>query len=114
MNICWKFIKNNSMVPTSQRFVRERIQSILKSITYQINDKNGIHARPAGVIVQCAKRFVSDITLENNGKSANCKKLFALMQLGVKFHDAVTISAGGEDEEEAVQCLYNVMRDAGL
>lgn len=86
----------------------------MKSITYQINDKNGIHARPAGLIVQCAKRFTSDVTIEKDGKSANCKKLFALMQLGVRFHDAVTISAEGEDEEEAVQCLYNTMREAGL
>ena len=86
----------------------------MKSITYQITDKNGIHARPAGIIVQCAKRFASEITVETDGKSANAKKLFALMQLGVKFHDAVTVTAEGEDEEEAVQCLYNVMREAGL
>ena len=86
----------------------------MKSITYQISDKNGIHARPAGVIVQCAKRFDSETTLEKEGKSANAKKLFALMQLGVKFQDVVTVTAEGEDEEEAVQCLYNVMREAGL
>lgn len=86
----------------------------MKSITYQITDKNGIHARPAGVIVQCAKRFASEITVEKEGKSANAKKLFALMQLGVKVHDTVTVTADGEDEEEAVQCLYNVMREAGM
>ncbi len=86
----------------------------MKSITYQINDKNGIHARPAGIIVQCAKRFSSGITLEKDGKSADAKKLFALMQLGVRFQDAVTVTAEGEDEEEAVQCLYNTMREAGL
>ena len=86
----------------------------MKSITYQITDKNGIHARPAGIIVQCAKRFAAEIAVEKEGKSANAKKLFALMQLGVKFQDAVTVTADGEDEEEAVQCLYNVMREAGL
>ncbi len=86
----------------------------LKKITYQINDKNGIHARPAGLIVQCAKRFVSDITLELNEKNANCKKLFSVMQLGAKFGNTVTIAAQGSDEEEAAQSLYNTMRDAGL
>lgn len=86
----------------------------MKSITYQITDRNGIHARPAGIIVQCAKRFASEITLEKDGKSADAKKLFAVMRLGVKFHDAVRVTASGEDEEEAVQCLYNTMREAGL
>lgn len=86
----------------------------MKSITYQIKDQNGIHARPAGHIVQCAKRFSSDVTIEKDGKKVNCKKLFALLQLGVKFHDAVTVSAEGEDEDEAVRCLYNTMLEAGL
>ena len=86
----------------------------MKSITYQITDRNGIHARPAGIIVQCAKRFASEITVEKDGESAAAKKLFALMRLGVKFHDAVTVTADGDDEEEAVQCLYNIMREAGL
>ena len=110
VNIYGNFIKNNSRTPTSRR---EGYNS-LKSITYQITDKNGIHARPAGVIVQCAKRFASEITVEKDGVTANAKKLFALMQLGVKFHDAVTVTAEGTDEEEAVQCLYSVMREAGL
>ena len=86
----------------------------MKSMTYQINDKNGIHARPAGRIVQCAKRFSSDVTIEMDGKPADAKKLFALMQLGVRFQDAVTVTAQGDDEEEAVQCMYNTMREAGL
>jgi phosphocarrier protein len=86
----------------------------LKSITYQITDRNGIHARPAGIIVQCAKRFASEITVEKDGESADAKKLFALMRLGVKFHHAVRVMASGADEEEAVQSLYNTMREAGL
>ncbi|MGN1345179.1 MAG: HPr family phosphocarrier protein [Eubacteriales bacterium] len=86
----------------------------MKSITYQINDRNGIHARPAGILVQCAKRFVSEVTMEKNGRSVSCKKLFAVMQLGVKYQDVITISAEGEDEEEAVRCIGDAMRDAGL
>jgi phosphotransferase system HPr (HPr) family protein len=52
--------------------------------------------------------------VEKDGESADAKKLFALMRLGVKFHDAVRVTASGEDEEEAVQSLYNTMREAGL
>ncbi len=86
----------------------------MKSTTYQINDKNGIHARPAGVIVQCARRFASAVALESNGKHADAKKLFAIMQLGVRCGDTVTLTAEGEDEDDAVQELYDTMRNAGL
>jgi len=86
----------------------------VKSTTYQISDKNGIHARPAGVIVQCARRFVSDVSLENSGKSADAKKLFAVMQLGVRCGDTVILTADGADEDDAVQELYDTMRNAGL
>ena len=87
---------------------------ILKSTLYQISDKNGIHARPAGVIVQCARRFSSDIALEANGKRADAKKLFSVMQLGVRCGDSVTLTAEGDDEDDAVQELYDTMRNAGL
>lgn len=86
----------------------------MKSTTYQINDKNGIHARPAGVIVQCARRFTSAVALESNGKHADAKKLFAIMQLGVRCGDTVILTAEGEDEDDAVQELYDTMRNAGL
>lgn len=86
----------------------------MKSITYQIKDKNGLHARPAGKLVRCAERFSSEITVERNGERADCKKLFSLMRLGIKPYETVTVSAEGEDEEEAVQSLHETMLREGL
>lgn len=86
----------------------------VKKMIYIVRDKNGIHARPAGVIVQTAKTFVSDVTISRGEKSADCKKLFQIMQLGVKAGDEVEIRAEGADEENAVEELGKVMREAGL
>ncbi len=86
----------------------------MKSIPYTITDQNGIHARPAGHIVQCAKRFSSAVTVEKDGRFADAKKLISLMQLGVRCGDTVTLSADGADEDEAVAALHTVLRDAGL
>lgn len=102
------------MIKNNIKFNYGKDYLILKSITYQINDKNGIHARPAGLIVQCAKRFSSIITIEKGGQTVDCKRLIQLMQLNVKCGDAVTITANGSDEEEAVKCIYGVMADSGL
>ena len=41
------------------------------------------------------------ITIDKNGKSAAATKLMALMGLGVKCGDTVTVSVEGADEEKA-------------
>ena len=41
--------------------------------TYTVRDKNGIHARPAGALMNCAKKYVSDVTVtlsRDGGKNA--------------------------------------------
>ena len=73
----------------------------MKTFTYTIQDEVGIHARPAGLLVKKAKEFQSTITLENGGKSVNLTKLMAVMGLGVKHGETVTISIEGADEDTA-------------
>lgn len=73
----------------------------MKTFTYTIKDEVGIHARPAGLLAKKAKEFESAITIERNGKSASATKLMALMGLGVKCGDTVTVTVEGADEERA-------------
>ena len=86
----------------------------MKEFRYTISDKNGIHARPAGLIVQCAKGFESILTLWLADQSADCRKLFSLMQLGVKSGDEIRVTAEGRDEEKALTELLETIRRAGL
>ena len=41
----------------------------MKEIKYVITDENGIHARPAGILVKKAKEFNSNIKITKVGKS---------------------------------------------
>jgi phosphocarrier protein len=76
----------------------------MKSFQYTITDEVGIHARPAGLLVKEAKNFESVITLTSaSGKSADVRKLMALMSLAVKHGETVTISAEGPDEDAAIE-----------
>lgn len=77
----------------------------MKSFTYTIKDEVGIHARPAGLLVKKAKEFDSTITVEKDGKLVNASKLMALMGLGVKCGDTVTVKAEGSDEDNAVAAM---------
>ena len=71
----------------------------MRSFEYTITDEVGIHSRPAGILVKEAKSYDSVIKVTKDGKSAEAKKLMALMGLGVKKGDTVTVSVEGGDED---------------
>lgn len=73
----------------------------MKEFTYKICDELGIHARPAGLLVKKAAEFDSEITIYNGEKSADMKRLFSLMSLGVKQGDTVRVTVSGNDEDTA-------------
>ena len=66
----------------------------------------GIHARPAGLLVKEAEKFLSDIQIKmSDDRSADAKRLFALMGLGAAKDDVITVSISGEDEEVAAAAI---------
>ena len=71
----------------------------MRTFEYTITDEVGILARPAGLLVKEAKSYDSVIKVTKDGKSAEAKKLMALMGLGVKKGDTVTVSVEGGDED---------------
>lgn len=70
---------------------------------------NGLHTRPAAQFVKEAKAFNSDITVSSNGKSASAKSLFKLQTLGLVQGTVITISAEGDDEQQAVDHLVKLV-----
>lgn len=74
----------------------------MKSITVTIHDKEGLHARPAGVINKTAKGFTCTTTMTKDGQDADIKRIFAIMGLKVKCGDVLTITCDGPDEDAAI------------
>lgn len=83
----------------------------MNKFTYTITDKDGIHARPAGMLVKEASKFSSDISIEAKGNTADAKKIFSVMSLGVKYDDEITITANGIDEAEAMTAMESFIKD---
>ena len=71
----------------------------MKNFEYVIKDSVGIHARPAGMLVKEAKKYESRIVIGANGKSAEATKLMAVMGLGIKQGETVTVTVEGGNEE---------------
>ena len=82
----------------------------MKEIKYIITDPEGIHARPAGLLVKAAKEFAGDIKIAKDGKAMNCKAIFGIMGLGVKKGEEVTITFDGEDEDKACETINAFMQ----
>ena len=70
------------------------------TFSYMITDENGMHARPAGMLVKFAKETPDRITVKNKDKSADATRLFALMGLGAKKGDTLEFTVTGENAEE--------------
>lgn len=81
----------------------------MTAFEYTIKDSLGIHARPAGLLVKEAQKLTSDIEITCGDKTASLKKLFAVMGLGVKCGDTVTVKVSGADEKadsEAIESFF--------
>ncbi len=70
----------------------------MQKFSYTVKDADGLHARPAGLLVQCAKSCASDVMIRFNGKSADAKRIFAVMGLDVKSGGQITVVVEGPDE----------------
>lgn len=77
--------------------------------SHTVKDSAGIHARPAGALVKIAKESNCSVTLKKGDKSADCKKIFTVMALGVKCGDAVTVEVTGEDETVLAKTIQTFM-----
>ena len=78
----------------------------MKQFSYTVKDPIGIHARPAGLLVKLVKGSASSVVIEKeDGKSADMKKLMALMGLGVKCGVTVTVKVDGPDEDATIASI---------
>lgn len=73
----------------------------MKTFDYTIKDAMGIHARPAGLLVKEVAKYQSKISLTKDGKTVDAARLMAVMSLGVKQGQTVTVTAEGDDEAAA-------------
>ena len=83
----------------------------MKQFTITIQDKEGLHARPAGLLSKAAKGFESTATLTKGEKAADLKKIFAVMGLAIKGGDVITVTCDGADEDAAAAALETMFAE---
>ncbi|MBC7233160.1 MAG: HPr family phosphocarrier protein [Anaerolineae bacterium] len=81
----------------------------MQEVTLVVRHKVGLHARPAAMFVQTAKQFKSEISVRKDDREANAKSILSILTLGVNQGSVITVKANGEDEEQALKALQELV-----
>ncbi len=79
--------------------------------TATIQNEEGLHARPAGILAKRASSFKSKIEIQYGDVTKNAKSIMSLMSLGLKSQAQVKVIANGEDEKEAVDAIVAMINN---
>ena len=79
--------------------------------TVTVVHRQGLHARPAAVFVQTAKRFDSRITVKKGRKIVDGKSIMGLLTLAAHPYSRIVIVAEGPDASEALERLCRVVTE---
>jgi phosphocarrier protein HPr len=74
-----------------------------------IQNKYGLHARPAAEFVKAAHRFASDIWVRKDELEVNGKSIMGMMMLAAERGAEIVIRAEGEDADQALDALCNLI-----
>ena len=82
---------------------------VQKKVTIQ--NKMGLHARPAALFVQTATKFKSDVFVEKDEHEVNGKSIMGVMMLVAELGSSLTLTVKGEDEKDALKALVELFNN---
>jgi len=80
---------------------------IEKEIT--LINESGLHARPAARFAKLASKFSADISILYKEKKYNAKSVMRVMTLGIPCGESFLLQIDGQDEEEALNQLEELL-----
>ena len=88
---------------SEKRVIKMYVKEVL------VQNKAGLHARPATFFIQKANEYKSSIWVEKDERKVNAKSLLGVLSLGIIGGTTVKIFADGADETEAVEGLVDLI-----
>ncbi|MGI6588669.1 MAG: HPr family phosphocarrier protein [Peptococcia bacterium] len=78
---------------------------------FVIQNKTGLHARPASLFVKKASSFKCKIKIKKDDTEVDAKSMLSVLTLGAGQGSTITITTDGEDEKEALQELIKLLQE---
>jgi phosphotransferase system HPr (HPr) family protein len=73
-----------------------------------VQNKMGLHARPAALLVQTANRFPCDVTLVKDGQTVNAKSIMGVLMLAAAKGSTILVQAEGQSAQDAVKAISDL------
>ena len=77
--------------------------------TITVNNKSGLHLRPASELAKIAGKLTSDITIIAGEKKVNPKSVLILMSAGITKGTTIDITCEGPNEEADLQVMLDAI-----
>ncbi len=78
--------------------------------TFVVENKLGLHARPAALFVQTTHKFQSQIRVLKDGQEVDGKSIMGILTLAAEKGSRLTVVAEGPDEAEALNQLEDIFK----
>jgi len=82
--------------------------------TFKIMYMNGVHARPATMLVLKASSFRCNVYLTYRDTSVNMKSIMGVLSLSIPQGQPFKVTCSGVDEEAALQAIGVVVQEVNL
>ena len=79
------------------------------SETVVIQNKVGLHSRPATSFIQKANEYRCSVWIEKNERRVNAKSLLGVLSLGVLQGTEISIITDGPDERDAIDAMVSLI-----
>lgn len=83
----------------------------MPSVSAEIVNKLGLHARAAAKLTHLAGNYHSDIWISRSGRRVNAKSIMGVMMLAAGLGSTVELEADGEDEAAALEAVERLFAD---
>lgn len=70
---------------------------------FRINNKLGLHARPAALLAQTAAKFDSKVSIIKDGQEVDGDSILGIMMLAAEFGSEIIVIVNGKDEKETIK-----------
>ena len=81
---------------------------------FTVKDKDGLHARPASIVVKAAANYPGEIDIVYKGKQLTLKSILSVMSLGIPYEETFEIIVSGEGEQEMLEIITSILCENGI